>query len=318
MDADESFRSPQGWVQVHDFHYPEGYTSVDPEGRARHYCRLLENGEILLFRDVVKHLPISAELHDVIFGSDHANTSVHKNVSFRPRTGELRGYTGPGQELLRKLLSWHSLMLQRFLNNFLSPYAGKYAVDFGSFRPIQAQGRNMPLHKRDDLLHFDAFPSRPTHGGRILRSFVNLNPTEPRVWEIGEPFHMTAPRFSGDPTLRSAINAGPFRKLSDTALATVGVIKGRRSAYDRFMLRFHDLLKEDSKYQSSTPKRQIEIPPGSAWLVYTDGVPHAVLSGRYALEQTFIVSPEAQVDPEVTPIRVVEKMYGKRLLAVGS
>jgi 3-deoxy-D-manno-oct-2-ulosonic acid (Kdo) hydroxylase len=315
MAPSDSPRSPQGWIEVHDFRYPDGYVSPDAAERARHYCRLLEHGEILLFPNVIGVLPITPELREVMFGADHANTSVHKNVSFRPNTGELRGYDGAGKEMLREFLAWHSLALQRFVDNFLAPYAAKYAVDFGSFRPIQAQGRTMPLHKRDDLLHFDAFPSRPTHGGRILRSFVNLNPTEPRVWEVGEPFHVTAPRFVDDPTLRDTVNGSPFRKLSDATLAAVGVTKGRRSAYDRFMLRFHDLLKEDTVYQQTTPKRRIEIPPGSAWLVYTDGVPHAVLSGRYALEQTFIVSAEAQVAPEVTPIRLLEKMYGKAMSA---
>jgi hypothetical protein len=316
--ASDSQRTPQGWVEVHDFRYPEGYISPDSGERARHYCSLLEQGEILLFPTVVDRLPITPELREVMFGAEHANTSVHKNVSFRPNTGELRGYDGEGKQMLRDFMASHTLTLQRFVDNFLSPYAGKYSVDFGSFRPIQAQGRDMPLHKRDDLLHFDAFPSRPTNGGRILRCFVNLNPTEPRVWEIGEPFHLTAPRFVDDPSLRETVNGTPLRKLSDVTLAAVGVTKGKRSAYDRFMLRFHDLLKEDTNYQSTTPKRRIEIPPGSAWLVYTDGVPHAVLSGQYALEQTFIVSAEAQVEPEVTPVRVVEKMYGKRMRAITS
>lgn len=315
MEPANSVRSPQGWVEVLDFRYPEGYVSPNAGERSRHYCGLLEQGEILLLSDVTDRLPITPELHDVMFGSEHVNTSVHKNVSFRPATGEMRGFKGTGEKALRDFLGWYSLALQRFLNNFLSPYAGKYTVDFASFRPIQAQGRNMPLHKRDDLLHFDAFPSRPTHGGRILRVFANLNPTEPRVWEIGEPFHITAPRFVDDPSLRATLNTSPFRKLSDATLAAVGVTKGKRSAYDRFMLRFHDLLKEDNRYQSTTLKRRVEIPPRSAWLVYTDGVPHAVLSGKYALEQTFIVSPEAQVAPEVTPIHVLERLYGRQLAA---
>jgi hypothetical protein len=43
-------------------------------------------------------------------------------------------------------------------------------------------------------------------------------------------------------------------------------------------------------------------------MVYTDGVPHAVLSGRYALEQTFIVPREAFVTREVAPVHVLEQM----------
>jgi len=61
-------------------------------------------------------------------------------------------------------------------------------LDFASFRPLEEQGRDLSLHKRNDLLHVDAFPSRPTHGGRILRVFANINPSVGRVWNVGEPF----------------------------------------------------------------------------------------------------------------------------------
>jgi hypothetical protein len=311
MEPGNAVRSPQGWIQVHDFHYPEGYTSSDLNGRAQHYCRLLEHGEALLFRGMPFEIPPA--VHDILFGSEHANTSVHKNVSFRPRTRELRGYKGPNEAVLRNFMSMYSERMHRFVDGFLFPYKGKYKLDFASFRPIEAHGRNMPLHKRDDLLHFDAFPSRPTRGGRILRVFTNLNPTEPRVWEIGEPFHETAPRYADNGDLRSRVTAGPGRKLSDKLAAAIGITTGSRSAYDRFMLRFHDLLKEDSEYQQTTTKRRLEFPPNTTWLVYTDGVPHSVLAGRYALEQTFIVASDAQVSQDVTPIRVLERMYGRAM-----
>lgn len=301
-------RAPQGWVQVHDYIYPEGYTCTDAAGRAQHYCSLLEHGEILLFRGSPFEIP--ADVHDVLFGGAQANTRVHKNLSYRPKTGEIRGYTGAQSDKLRKFMALYSDRMHRFVDGFLSPYKGKHKLDFASFRGVEAQGRNMPLHKRDDLLHFDAFPSRPTRGGRILRIFTNVNPMLPRVWNVGEPFHVTAPKYAEHKSLRRAA-FGPMRKISDTLAAMAGVTVGKRSPYDRFMLRFHDLLKEDSDYQANTRKTRIEFPPNTTWLVYTDGVPHAVLSGQYALEQTFIVSPGAQVSPEVTPIRVVEKMYGR-------
>lgn len=313
MEPGNAVRSPQGWIQVHDFHYPDGYTCSDAQRRAEHYCRLLECGEVLLFRGMPFEIPPA--LHEVLFDSKHTNTSVHKNISFRPRLGELRGYRGPNEVEIRNFMTMYADRMHRFVDAFLSPYKGKYKLDFASFRPIEAQGRNMPLHKRDDLLHFDAFPSRPTRGGRILRIFSNVNPSEPRVWEIGEPFHDTAPKYAGSADLRAQVEAPALRRISDMLAATVGVTTGKRSAYDRFMLRFHDLLKEDSQYQATTPKRRIEFPPNTMWLVYTDGVPHSVLSGKYALEQTFIVSPEAQVAPEVTPVHVVEKMYGRAMTA---
>lgn len=85
------------------------------------------------------------------------------------------------------------------------------------------------------------------------------------------------------------------------------------SAYDRFMLRFHDYLKENTGFQQNCRKVRIEFPPGSTWICFTDSVPHAVLSGQYALEQTFIIGLSGLVAPDKAPIRVLEKMAGRPL-----
>ena len=54
----------------------------------------------------------------------------------------------------------------------------------------------------------------------------------------------------------------------------------------------------------------MQFAPGSSWMVYTETVPHAVLAGQYALEQTFLVDPAAMVAPESAPVAVLEKMAG--------
>ena len=97
------------------------------------------------------------------------------------------------------------------------------------------------------------------------------------------------------------------------ALAALGVKGAAGSPYDKFMLRFHDYLKENRLFQDNFPKTRIEFPPLSSWLVYTDTVPHAVLSGRYALEQTYIVPMDAMVAPDKAPLRILEKMCGADL-----
>ncbi len=52
-----------------------------------------------------------------------------------------------------------------------------------------------------------------------------------------------------------------------------------------------------------------------SWLVFTDGVPHAVLSGQSALEQTFIVPMPALLAPDKAPLRVLESLCGRPLAA---
>jgi hypothetical protein len=76
------------------------------------------------------------------------------------------------------------------------------------------------------------------------------------------------------------------------------------------MLYLHDWLKENTEFQTNWPKQQVVFPPGAAWMVYTDGVPHAVLSGRYALEQTFIIPRDSFVTDEVAPVHVLERVTG--------
>ncbi len=59
------------------------------------------------------------------------------------------------------------------------------------------------------------------------------------------------------------------------------------------MMRFHNFLKENASFQADCRKEYLRFPAGSSWMVYTDMVPHAVLSGQYALEQTFLVEHQA-------------------------
>ena len=81
------------------------------------------------------------------------------------------------------------------------------------------------------------------------------------------------------------------------------------------MLHFHDWLKENEEYQRHSPKTAIEFPPGCTWLVYADYVPHAVLTGQFALEQTFIVHLDGMVTPQRTPIRILERLSRQKLAA---
>jgi hypothetical protein len=197
----------------------------------------------------------------------------------------------------------------------LAPYAPHWKLDYASFRPEEEQSRDLSLHKRNDLLHLDAFPTRPTRGGRILRCFTNINPTRTRNWLTTDRFPTLVEKFAQDAGLEEiARNGDTSGSILSTLKRAVGIKGANRSAYDTFMLRFHDYLKENGDFQSNTPKIHIDFPPMTTWMCYTDSVPHAVLSGQYALEQTFIVPVKAMVTPEKSPVRVLEKLAGKPLV----
>src|SRR5262249_5219847 len=87
----------------------------------------------------------------------------------------------------------------------------------------------------------------------------------------------------------------------------------KRGPYDEFMMRLHNTMKEDSAFQASCRREEVRLPPGPSWMVYTETVPHAVLGGQYALEQTFLVDPDAMVTRESAPIAILERMAGAGL-----
>lgn len=304
------------WIFVEDYNLPGGWVHPERrEARARAYCELLESGQILVFRAPPFRLP--KEDREFLLAQEWAELRLHKNVSYRPTEDLLRGVSGDTAtvERVHTILRNYSAEVIDFASKFLSPYAGKWTIDYSSFRPFEEERRGLPLHKRNDLLHVDAFPSRPTQGGRILRIFTNLNPAKPRIWHTTEGFEEIARKYAGDAGLgRVAEDSVISRTVQDWG-AKLGFRGMGRTAYDMFMLRFHDYLKENAEFQELCPKVRLEFPPLSTWIVYTDGVAHAAMSGQYALEQTFLIPRKALVAPEQAPYRILERIAEKPLVS---
>ncbi len=310
------------WITVEDYEFPGGWTSpgksagnsADKDARSRALCRELEGGKILFFPKLPYEFP--SDEREFLLSREWNELRLHKNVSYRPAGDALRGFSGDhGTEThLHHILRNYSAHVIEFLRDVLRPYAGKWQLDFASFRPFEEQGRDLSLHKRNDLLHVDAFPSRPTRGARILRVFTNLHPTKPRVWQAIGDFGWLAEKYAGGAGLgRFAAKNGALRRSVSRWAAVLGLKALSRTPYDRFMLRFHDYLKENDDFQSNAPKVPLEFPPLATWMVFTDGVAHAAMSGQYAMEQTLLIPPEALVAPESAPYRILERLAAARL-----
>ena len=304
------------WVEVSDYSGQSGWVpGTERNARSRWYCEQLEQGKILFFPQPPFRIP--AEDREFLVSQKHTGSRLHKNVSYRPGQDILRGFSDDeaNRDRVHTIMRQYSSEVTRFVSQFLSPYANKLIMDFASFRPLEEEGRDLPLHKRNDLLHVDSFPSRPTRGGRILRVFTNVNPSKERVWLTGENFSSLAQKYANDAGLGAFAGSGSssLRGRLVHLLSKSGLPIVDRPAYDRFMLRFHDYLKENEAYQKNGDKERVEFPPMATWLVFTDGVPHAALSGQFALEQTYMIPPDALVAPAAAPIRVLEKLCGKSL-----
>jgi len=160
----------------------------------------------------------------------------------------------------------------------------------------------------------DAFPSRPTNGARILRLFVNVNPSEPRIWATSLPFSRLLEKFGNAAGLPRFQRLGLARTLTEQMLGIFQPARRKRSAYDSFMLRLHDFLKAHDEFQERGPKQYWKFPPGSAWLVFTDVASHGVLRGRFALEHSYFVSPATLSLPQESPPALLERACGMPVL----
>lgn len=275
----------------------------------------LERGNVLFFPHTP--FPFTEGERDVLRSSELSSSKHHKNIAYRPALDKVTGFDAGAvkdPERLRGVMRAYSQRALEFLRAFLPRYMDKCRVDFASFRPLEEAGRDLPTKKRNDLLHVDSFPTRPTSGDLILRFFTNINPVKPRVWLTSDPFQAVAARYAEDAGL-PGIARQPQGPLLTRLLGAAGLPVVQRSAYDRFMLGFHDYLKFNEDYQRNCPKYRSEFPPDSSWMVFTDVVPHAVLSGQYALEQTVIVKREALLKSEHAPIAILESICHSPLTA---
>lgn len=290
-----------------------GSPLLSPE-RARQFCAQLETGNILFLP--LSPIPISVDDRELLLGRKQTGSACHKNIAYRPSEDRVTGLDTSEQndaEILRRILRAFSNSAVEFLGAFLTPYAGKWKLDYASYRPLEEKWRPARLHARNDLLHFDSFPTRPTNGSRILRFFVNLNPAQDRVWLTSQTFEAFGPRFAQAGHLLASVSGNRVTRGLRAAARTLRLPFGARSPYDEFMHRCHNAMKEDAAFQQNTPKRQWEFPPNSAWMVCTDCVSHAVLSGQYALEQTFLIPQSALVEPQKSPLAMLERMAGRQL-----
>ena len=293
MDASDVIET----LPIADWHGP-----FEPAVQSR-AIDALEAGHVLLAQ-----LPFALAPGETSLLSPAVMGSERKNISFDPASGEVgnTSLTGADAERLRTMLRRFGDAAATLLRDLLPSYAPALECARTSFRPAEIAGREYSPRHDDRLLHVDAFPSRPMRGRRILRLFSNIAADgAPRAWRVGEPFPDFVRRFLP--------HAGAGMPGSAWLLHQLGITKGRRSEYDRIMLRLHDAGKLDAAYQSGAPKADLSFAAGTTWLCFTDQVLHAALAGHCALEQTFHLPVAAMAFPARSPLRVLERLAGRPL-----
>jgi len=239
-----------------------------------------------------------------------------KNISYHPETDTVRGFEGTPEERARitAILKRHSAAVEGFLKRAIPELTPGWVVATCSIRPLEEQGRNLGAHASNELVHFDAGAYGATHGDRILRFFVNLNPTKPRVWVSKGDFATVFARWGGAAGVTHAgLAPTPFNRLRSGVTRMVGrflpaarLLDG--SPYDRTMRRFHNFLKDTPAFQETTEgHEQFEFEPASAWMVFTDSVSHACISGQFAFVNTFIIPLANCRLQELSPYHILER-----------
>jgi hypothetical protein len=194
-----------------------------------------------------------------------------------------------------------------YLAKLLPRYASSWQPDRASLRPEEEATRKLRLTARNDLLHFDAFPSRPTRGHRILRLYVNINPVDDRVWATSDTFAKVLQKYADQVGWPSENGNNWVHRLSQGIAGIFQPTARERTQYDEFMLRLHHFLKTNDDFQERANRRLWHFKPGTAWLLFSDTISHAELRGRHALEHSFMVAPESLVLPNESPAMLLER-----------
>ncbi len=285
----------------------QGSQAPSPEA----VCALLEKGGIVYFQQTP--FDISLEDREFLLAQKQKEADYHKNIAYRPKENTVTGFAAKSQvdaQRLHSIMSDYHFQTTRFLETFLAPYTRNWEPDFATFRPIEEKGRKMSLRKRNDLIHVDSFATRPIYGDRILRTFTNINPTQNRVWRTSDTFESLLETYKNVMPAPARFKTKEENQTLITKLySMLGLKAVGTSGYDKWMLDFHNFLKENGFFQTNSRKDTWEFPPNSSWMVFTDMVSHSVLSGQYALEQTYIISQDDLVLPSKAPINLLRKTY---------
>ena len=278
----------------------------------------LESGSIVFFPESPVQIP-SAE--DLAFIRQELPELLRlKNVSYHPEAGRVRGLDEADPEMaerVKRILVDVSDNIAGFLAKKAPRLVDNWTVGTCSFRPIEEQGRKLDAHASNELVHIDAGAYGATNGDRILRFFINVNPTEDRVWVTKGSFpelfqdHGERARLGYADAGKDYLIKGPVDhartgliNLLATAAPVLKVLDS--SPYDRAMRKFHNYMKDTPAFQQEMQgHEEFRFPPFSAWMVFTDMVSHACLSGQHAFIHTSLVRLENCHLPEMAPINIM-------------
>jgi len=277
----------------------------------------LEHGDVVFFERCPVGLPSDADLAFLREGLP--DQSKLKNISYHPESDSVPKFEAPAdvQVRVKNILKTHRSSIERYLRENLPSLAPGWTVGTTSFRAVEEGGRDLKPRSNSEIVHVDAGAYGATNGDRILRFFVNVNPSADRVWGTKGSFRSLIRKYSalldaargkrGYVSLQKGLADNCFSALVNVLSKLYPLAKVIDSSpYDRAMRRIHNYMKESLEFREDLSEyREISFPPFSAWSVMTDGISHSVVSGRYALITTVIIPLENCRHHDYTPFHLL-------------
>ena len=279
----------------------------------------MERAEVVFFDRSPVELPNEADLQFMREGLPR-ELQV-KNISYHPESDSIPRFEAAAEvkDRIGQILRTHGQRVEAFLRRSCPDFVPGWTLGTTSFRSIEEQGRKLKPRSSNELVHIDAGAYGATNGARILRFFVNIHPARERVWGTKGSFRSIMSRY---PELwraakrgkqRVGVDKGPMDKLYSGLVGAVGKLYPLfrvidSSPYDRSMRRIHNFMKENPIFRDNPEGYQeIHFPPLSAWMVFTDGISHSVLTGQHALVTTVLVPLANCRIPEISPYKVLAR-----------
>jgi hypothetical protein len=279
----------------------------------------MERSEIVYFERCPIELPALDDL-EFLRGDIPAQLKT-KNISYHPESDSIPRFEAPPEIKARveRILRAHGGRVEQFLRKVVPDFVTGWSLGTTSFRPIEEQGRDLKPRSSNEIVHIDAGAYGATDGARILRFFVNAHPERARVWgtkgsfnelmrkhdELWQAARGGNNRVPVHKTRFDTFYSGLIRSLSKV-YPMARVIDS--SPYDRSMRRIHNHMKESEAFRNDVADyREIHFPPLSAWMVFTDGISHSVLTGQFALVTTALVPLANCRIPGLSPYAVLAK-----------
>ena len=277
--------------------------------RARVLARdTLEDGRVLLLPNLV--FPLLD--HERAF-LDPANTvrlrfrKAGKNgrptLLYDQSTGRLRGGRpiGLNARQLRDLMGRYADWSRGLVSTLLPHTTDVLEQEWTTFRPARRSSTQN--------LHMDAAIARPTQGRCWLRVFRNVNPSVPRVWQVGGNFESAARRV----VQRLPVHVREQYPGVSALLHLFGYAKGPATSYDHTMRALRELIFRDPEVQRTAPRQIVEFPAGATWLAFTDLALHGAMAGQHSLDQSFLIERSSMRDPARSSLGILEQLTGRSL-----